>query len=512
MKKRKVVIILGVVALVGLSYPAASWYFAQNKDKQATESQQSPDTSRPLAQRNDDAVPSTPRRDAPEGETPTKNDATSTASDTPADTSSLLPRRATPKQGGPVVKPTQPATPTQPSTPTQPPATPPATPQPLVTPPVAPPTVPPTPQPPVNPPSPQPTPPQPTPPTPQPPVVTPPTAPETDEEKAKKLAESLKTTQNDNTAYFLSNDDQHRVALWTRGISAPRLGKTGELTHTVDATSGQRYAYDYLPFNDQTRAMGWFDADKSPNYSIADANLCFAAVSANQLHWWMAQNQQHITQYLAKTNYGATLPGDQAGGLRDLRTYQNAFRTQQDSQFFTMFKAYFGYNRDGYQVDPLNDLFINGYKPKPGGGVNEEDWPPEFEKDERGGFFYDVFGRKLLTDRLTTHQFDYFARQVKTAFQQGKSVGVIYTKSGGYTHVITAWGAEFDPHGKLTALYITDSDDVGQAHNGLQRMGIKNIDGRAALSNNLDNPRHGLKIDSITTLSLGEAEWQDFLK
>ncbi|MDO4684364.1 MAG: IdeS/Mac family cysteine endopeptidase [Candidatus Saccharibacteria bacterium] len=338
------------------------------------------------------------------------------------------------------------------------------------------------------------------------------TTPATDEEKAKKLAESLKTTHNNNTAYFINHSDQHRVALWTKGITAPTLGKTGELIHKEEVAAGQRYVDDYLPFNTQTSTMGWYDADKSPHSTIADINLCFAAVAANQLHWWMAQNTHHITQYLTKTNYGANLSNSLVGGLKDVRTYRDSFKNQQDSAFFTMFKAYFGNNREGYQVDPLIDLFVNGYTPKPNGGANQAHWPPEFTKDTRGGFFHEVFGRKLLTDRLTTRQFDYFANQLKLALQNGKSVGVIYAKGGGYSHVITAWGAEFDPNGKLTALYVTDSDDQTQSYNGLRRISIKNIDGQAALSNNIDNPRHGSKIDSISTLSLGDAHWAAFLK
>lgn len=391
------------------------------------------------------------------------------------------------------------------------------TPQPPTT---APPVTPPAPQTPITPPNPAPQPQPPVdPPSPQPPVITPPnptpqppTTPATDEEKAKKLAESLKTTHNNNTAYFINHSDQHRVALWTKGITAPTLGKTGELIHKEEVAAGQRYVDDYLPFNTQTRTMGWYDADKSPHSTIADINLCFAAVAANQLHWWMAQNTHHITQYLTKTNYGANLSNSLVGGLKDVRTYRDSFKNQQDSAFFTMFKAYFGNNREGYQVDPLIDLFVNGYTPKPNGGANQAHWPPEFTKDTRGGFFHEVFGRKLLTDRLTTRQFDYFANQLKLALQNGKSVGVIYAKGGGYSHVITAWGAEFDPNGKLTALYVTDSDDQTQSYNGLRRISIKNIDGQAALSNNIDNPRHGSKIDSISTLSLGDAQWAAFLK
>lgn len=75
------------------------------------------------------------------------------------------------------------------------------------------------------------------------------TTPATDEEKAKKLAESLKTTHNNNTAYFINHSDQHRVALWTKGITAPTLGKTGELIHKEEVAAGQRYVDDYLPFN-----------------------------------------------------------------------------------------------------------------------------------------------------------------------------------------------------------------------------------------------------------------------
>lgn len=410
----------------------------------------------------------------------------------------------------PSVAPARPPQPTAPHTPTpqsQPQTPAPTTPNTPSQPTPQPPLTPLAPEPPVTPSTPQTNPPI-IPPELQPPV---PLKPVTDEEKAKQLAESLKTKQNSNTAYFVSHDNQHRVALWTKGITAPRLGKNGELKRDMYTASGHRYADEYLPFDNQTRHMDWFDADKSPNYTPADINLCYAAVSANQLHWWMAQNKQRINQCLIKTNYAASLTGSLVGGLQDLRIYQDSFKSQQNSTFFTMFKTRFGSNQKGYQVDPLNDLFINGYKPRQSGGVNQEHWPTEFDKDPQGGFFHSVFGRKILTDRLTASQLDYFAKQMRLALQQGKSVGVIYAKGGGYRHVITAWGVEFDQNGKLTALYITDSDYVGQDYNGLRHMLIKNIDGRAALSNNLDNPRHGSKIDRITTLGLGNEQWDAFL-
>lgn len=301
--------------------------------------------------------------------------------------------------------------------------------------------------------------------------------------------------------------------LWTKGITAPNLNQGGDFRKLDTNTGLGRFVEYYAPFSNHFLNSGWYDVDKSISGDPkVDQSLCFAAVASNQLHWWLKNNQSRVDQFLTKTNYLNNLPSGDRHGLKDLTTYPNSFKSQQNSAVFNMFKVYFGGRDNGYQVDPLIDMFINGYKPKPHGGVNQENWPTEFEKDDRGGFFYSVFGRKLLTQRMTTNPFHDFSNQLKRVLRAGKSIGIIHASKGGYAHVITAWGAEYDLDGKLVGVYVTDSDDRDQTVNGMKRYGVNNINGRAVLSNNLTKPNHGATVDSVVTFELGDEQWNNFLK
>ena len=334
----------------------------------------------------------------------------------------------------------------------------------------------------------------------------------TDEEKARKLLSDLKSPTNDNVAQFTNDDGQIRTVLWTKGITAPRLGAGGDFRRVEETHGGNQFVTYAAVYRDGFLRSGWYDVDKAHGTSTVDRNLCFGAVASNQLHWWMHVNRDRIAQFLTKTNYASTLPPAQHGTLRDLRTFQNSFTSQQNSRFFTMMKTYFGNNTEGYYADPLIDMFINGHTPKPGGGYNDPDWTHNFQMDSRGGFFHDVFGKRNLTRRLVPSDFADFTNEMKKAFRAGESVGVIHHTSPQNTHIITAWGLEYDLDGKLVGIYVTDSDDQDDNRtSGMKRYGIKNVDNKAALSNNLTDPRAGSKIDQISTLRLGEEKWSEFL-
>lgn len=396
-----------------------------------------------------------------------------------------------------------PQNPSQPLTPPiKPPKpnTPPTQPQPPVTPPVTPPTPP---QPPITPPQ---------PPKPPKPPVTPPQQNLSDEEKARKIINDLKSSTNQNVAQFTNDDNQIRTVLWTKGIAAPRLGTGGDFRRAEDKTVAGTYVYYYVPFESRFLNSGWYDVDKSNTNNQNDLNMCFGAVAANQLHWWLKNNNSRVNQFLQRTNYANTLASNLHGSLRDLRIYPNSFQNQQNSRLFNMFTVYFNHNIEGYQADPLIDMFINGYRPKPGGGTNDPDWPDGYIADNRGGFFHQVFDREILTRRMTTLSFDAFSRELKTALRDGKSVAIIHTAAKTYNHVITAWGAEYDLNGKLVGVYVTDSDDQHANFNGMKRYGVNNINGKAVLTTNVTNPSQGPRVDSISTLGLGEDKWNNFLK
>lgn len=388
----------------------------------------------------------------------------------------------------------QPHNPSQPNTPPIQPQ-PPVAPQPPVTP-----NPPNTPQPPIIPPQ---------------PPVTPPTPPHqelTDQQKAQKILADLKSSLNNNVAQFTNDDNQIRTVLWTKGITAPRLGTGGDFKRAEDKTTAGTYVYYYVPFESRFLNSGWYDVDKSSTNNQNDFNMCFGAVAANQLHWWLKNNDARVNQFLQRTNYANTLASSLHGGLRDLRIYPNSFQNQQNSRLFNMFTVYFNHNIEGYQADPLIDMFINGYQPKPGGGTNDPDWPDGYVADNRGGFFHQVFDREILTRRMTTLSFDVFSRELKTALRAGKSVAIIHTAAKTYNHVITAWGAEYDLNGKLVGVYVTDSDDQHANFNGMKRYGVNNINGKAVLTTNVTNPSQGPRVDSISTLDLGEKQWNKFLK
>lgn len=372
--------------------------------------------------------------------------------------------------------------------------------------------------PPVTPPQPPVIPPQPpiTPPTPPTPPVIPPTPlqpPLTDEEKARKLLSDLKSSHNDNVAQFTNDDGQVRTVLWTKGISAPRLGASGDFVRHDETHGGARYVTYAAAYRPEFAASGWYDTDKARGTSRIDLNLCFGAVAANQLHWWMHNNKDNINQFLAKTNYRNNLPPAQQNTLRDLTSYINSFRHQQDSRFFAMFKTYFGNNTEGFYADPLIDMVLNGHKPKPGGGYNDPDWPHNFQLDSRGGFFHDVFGKRNLTRRLVPSDFADFSNEIKKAVRSGESVGLIYQTPGRYNHIITVWGLEYDLDGKLVGIYVTDSDDQDDpSTNGMKRYNVRNRNNKPVLGNNLTDPTSGSQIDQISTLGLGEDKWAEYLK
>lgn len=385
----------------------------------------------------------------------------------------------------------------QPSNPLQPPVTPPTQPDPPVTPPVPPVTPPVDPlQPPVQPPV-----------DPQPPVP-----PATDEEKARQVLNGLKTATNSNVAQFTNDDGQIRTVLWTKGITAPRLGAGGDFTKRDETYGGNRYVTYSAAYRPEFARHGWYDTDKAPGSSAVDINLCFGAVASNQLHWWMYMNRDRVAQFLTKTRYADNLPSSQAGTLKDLRIYQNSFTDQQHSTFFTMMKTYFGNNRQGYYADPLIDMFINGHTPKANGGYNDPDWQHNFQLDSRGGFFHAVFGTRNLTRRMVPGDFADFSKEMKKAFQRGESVGIVHTTSGNYTHIITAWGLEYDVNGTLVGVYVTDSDDQESPENGMKRYGVRSVGNKAVLSNNLTNTASGARVDQISTLGLGEDKWAEYLR
>ncbi|HEM4895662.1 TPA: IdeS/Mac family cysteine endopeptidase, partial [Streptococcus suis] len=264
---------------------------------------------------------------------------------------------------------------------------------------------------------------------------------------------------------------------------------------------------DYLNYTAPFKAgKGYYDTNKSLNASFIDLNLCFAAVSSNMVHWWLEQNSSYVERYL-KEKKGTVNVGENYA-ITDLRRYIDSFQDQQNSRVFDMFKTYYGYRTNGFVSDALVDLFINGYKPKVQGGVNLED--SQLVPDSRGGFFYDVFKEKKLTNRIFSGSYERFGEDVRTVLESKGLLGLTYRTLGYATHIVTVWGAEYDNQGKIRAVYITDSDDQ-QEQIGLKRMGItRDASGNPRLNNHVKNNSAGALLDYVHTIRLGQDLWEEY--
>ncbi|HEM3491338.1 TPA: IdeS/Mac family cysteine endopeptidase [Streptococcus suis] len=300
------------------------------------------------------------------------------------------------------------------------------------------------------------------------------------------------------TSYKTESGEQRQI-VWAHGITPPAMEQSGGFVK-------EKYG-DYLNYTAPFEAgKGYYDTNKSLNASFIDLNLCFAAVSSNMVHWWLEQNSSYVERYLKEKN--STVNVGENYAITDLRRYIDSFQDQQNSRVFDMFKTYYGYRTNGFVSDALVDLFINGYKPKVQGGVNLED--SQLVPDSRGGFFYDVFKEKKLTNRIFSGSYERFGEDVRTVLESKGLLGLTYRTLGYATHIVTVWGAEYDNQGKIRAVYITDSDDQ-QEQIGLKRMGItRDASGNPRLNNHVKNNSAGALLDYVHTIRLGQDLWEEY--
>ena len=328
---------------------------------------------------------------------------------------------------------------------------------------------------------------------------------EQEENKADKVKDSLTTAKNNNVVQYTDENGKIRTIIWAKGISAPIMGDGGDFRKEVTHAGSDTYIDYKAPF-----AFGnsWYDIDKSRaggNTDI-DKNLCFGATSANMLHWWLEQNSSYIDSYITKE-------GDITRSGRSLSELRNSFNSQQDSGIFELFKVLFGYNDKGFYSDLLMDLFINGYTPKISGATNIEN--EDMTPDNRGGFFYNVFKEVKLTERTYGGSYEDLSEKLKDILGNEGIIGISHKTFGNSSHIVTLWGAEYDLNGKLSAVYISDSDDQNEEANetdlGMKRYEVRNVGGVAKLSTNQSNKNAGSAIGYLHVLYLGTEQWQSYI-
>ena len=291
-------------------------------------------------------------------------------------------------------------------------------------------------------------------------------------------------------------DGNNVTSLWVKGLNPP----------SISDFKKEKYGDYEILTTQYVPNRGWFDNNKTPS-GENDRVLCSGAVASNMLHWWMEQNSSYINRFLNNRPDRYVLLGD-VSVWKNLNTYLSSFEGPGNSKIFDMFKLYYG-RTNGIWADTSVDFFINGYKMSLTGATNS---PERFVRDERGGFFNEVFGTNILTRRYFSGEYQDFSDSVKTELQRGNIMGLSYrTGSKTSNHIITVWGADFDNTGKIIGIYVTDSDDYNEADVGMRRLNVNNKDGRPAITSST-NKNVGNNLEYIHVLSLGTSKWEEFFK
>ena len=325
---------------------------------------------------------------------------------------------------------------------------------------------------------------------------------ESTQNRAEKIKESLITSENDNVVQYTNEDGEIRTIIWVKGINGPVMGEGGDFHKEITQGGKNTYVMYTVPYSS---GDGWYDVNKtrSGGNTDIDKNLCFAAVSSNMLHWWFDQNIEYVDRYIEKN-------GDIIRANRKLSDLKTSFENPENSKIFELYKILYGYNERGFYSDLLMDLFINGYTPKTSGGTNIES--DELIPNNNGGFFYDVFKGKKLTDRTYGGNYESLSNLLKEILGNGGIVGLSHKVFSKSNHIVTLWGAEYDLNGKLKAVYVSDSDDQDEINVGMKRFEVRNVGGIAKISTNETDKSAGAEVGYLHILYQGTEQWKNYFK
>ncbi len=323
-----------------------------------------------------------------------------------------------------------------------------------------------------------------------------PLEPKKDENSFVKEEETKEIYQKESVKTTYEKDGKKITTLWVKGIIPPNINDFTKEKHND-------YLIQTIPYNYN---KGWFDVNKSGT-GYSDRVLCSGAVASNMIHWWLLQNKKYIDKYL-KLHPEKTKLSNDNNVWKNLNHYLDSFSSQNDSKVFDMFKLYYG-KTNGIWADTSVDFFINGYKASLSGATND---PEKYERDDRGGFFYDVFKTNVLTNRYFSGNYEEFSDAIKTELQNGNIIGLSHrTGSKKANHIITVWGADFDDKGKIIGIYLTDSDDYSETKVAMRRLNVNNKDGKPVITASMKKDI-GINLEYIHTLSLGTKYWEDYFK
>ena len=353
----------------------------------------------------------------------------------------------------------------------------------------------------------------------------------------KKLEKVGIGKYKDNIQKYKAEDGTIHTIYWTQGINPPKMTTDPNLLGTkgyfyLEELNGTRtYQAEFEP------GQGYYDLNKNLKDRPDEHPLCYLGAAGNIISWWLEQNKVYVDEYinrLEKTDvYGQyeglykILPFNskmwqdmRKSPVEELELGYKAQKIGLTPLTKEYLKPYYYKKGDGYFSNYVFDFYFNGYDAIP----DLFDPPPNTEetflKDPRGGFFFPIFGRTLISETYNGGQYNtvkYMGENIPKFFREGKGIVLAYEVGPLNAHAITLWGVELDSNNKLCRVYITDSDDYQPVKRGDKywrgMVGFNVVPdkyGKACLTNqiNPNKDKPGNYINHIFVLNLSQDLWE----
>lgn len=249
--------------------------------------------------------------------------------------------------------------------------------------------------------------------------------------------------------------------------------------------------------------LRWYDCNKvypyMPDQNNPDHDLCWAASTANMIHWWMEQNRDMISKYPYK---GPSF----AINMSDPLWLSDIYKV-----FTEKFSNMGGYEQVGYF------WFFNN---------KEEDRFAVKNYDIKGGFFNDVFSPDFsLLEATTIESQEVLDEFMAESFKQRRAMTftIKWPDGVGTMHIQSIWGADFDSEGHVTAIYITNSEDTkewyfrdtrgrDQRYAMFKRELKRDEKGRVYYIEPTFSPDKEVYILRLASLDLGRRYWEQYFE
>ena len=296
--------------------------------------------------------------------------------------------------------------------------------------------------------------------------------------------------------YIPPNETESHTIYWAKGVNPPLMshelenyGKPGYFYKMTDPAMPHLSQYVFThEFDEENKFIprGIYDINKTNHHRGDQQPLCYMATTINMLHWWIDQNADYIDEYVAGIKSGRFKQEDGLYNINQDSLWKTLrkpsppipVKTTEKTIYYMqsiphdnlskpeLYKKYRTYTSGGW-MDNVAAFFFNGYDPGivPSTGEHSPNGPgkipvPEkFEPTPLAGYFHPIFGKTPLATRHYDTSYSYLSKSFREWLLDERMIGISFYPMPNSEHAITVWGAEYDSHGNLCRIFVSDSDD-----------------------------------------------------